>query len=517
MPDSFSRHSHLSFYEAHAHLTLKLSVVFSIFVTLVTKMFDDCEYVVDINGALDRKCLFELFRWLPFKERVKCESVCKAWKELIEEVNATKQTALSFLGEAVNSNIVQNFCTNPVHRLWKTSDVIDRSHWMPDILLVLKKVPGLKALHLRADDFAPILRDGEAEEIGKLLPKLEHFSLIDDMIGTTIFNDSLKLIKSMPNLFHLEMRFPAREGSGKTEMVQENLLITEALDIFKGNLEILSTNIPLNRFVIHFHEMPFFLHTLFFPLSANCKTLSSSCNKIRKLSLVGTALPVPGLNSFLNEGGVRGKYLRCLSIAVDSEEQLQMICHNMICLQSFHCVVNVKNLKNVGAIGQLKNLKNLFLSSWSNELLDEGLLKVFIGCRQLSSLIINGEVSDSSFKLLSDFCFFAKRIEINNGKRGDKITDASVYAFCKLEFLYSLTLYYCEVSDDAVKCLFENCKDLAYLRLTCNSKLTKDIFPHCIEFAKEKPMEKVTFVLPDRLQRYWRDFDVPRNLVMQFL
>ena len=301
-----------------------------------------------------------------------------------------------------------------------------------------------------------------------------------------------------------QLRFPVREGSGESKMIQENLLITESLEIFKGKIEILSTNVPLN--------------------SDNCRTLSNCCQKIRKLSLVGTALPAPGLNSFLNEGGVRGKYLRCLAITVDSEEQLNIICNSMICLQSFHCVVNVgngKKLRNIGAIGQLRNLKNLFLSAWSNDLLDEGLLKVFLGCRQLSSLIINGEASDKSFELLSDFSFFMKRIEINNGKlRGDKITDRSLYAFTKLEFLYSLTLYFSEVSDSAVRTLFENCKDLQSLRLTCNNTLTRNVLPLCIEFAKEKPMERLTFIFPDRLQRFWPqylEYDLPRNLDMKFM
>lgn len=126
-------------------------------------------------------------------------------------------------------------------------------------------------------------------------------------------------------------------------------------------MEILSTNVPLN--------------------SDNCKTLATCANKMRKLSLVGTSLAVPELNSFLNEGGVRGKYLRCLSIVVDSEAQLQLICDNMRALQSLHCVINTKpevRLRNVGQIGKLRSLKNLFLSSWRDALLDEALLKVIV-------------------------------------------------------------------------------------------------------------------------------------------
>lgn len=472
--------------------------------SLSRKEFDEDEEIFDPAEFLERSNFKEIIRYLPIKERVKCERVSKKWCELITEVN-NSQTSMSIMGENVNTNITQNFCTHPQHRLWKHTHIVERNDWMTDISLVLKKVPNLKALHLRADDIQPILRDDEAEKIGKLLPNLEHFSLIDDYLGVDIFNDSIKMIKEMPNLFHLEMRFPCREGSHKTEMKQENLLVTDALEIFKGNIEILSTNVPLN--------------------SDNCRTLSSQCQKIRKLSLVGTTLPVPGLNSFLKEGGVRGKYLRCLSIVVDSEEQLELICSNMICLQSFHCVVEVKEkekskMLNIGQIGKLRNLKNLFLSAWCAELLDEGLLKVFLGCRQLSSLIINGEVSDKSFKLLADFLYFIKRIEINNGKKGDHITDESVLGFSKLEYLHALNLYYCEVSDDAVKALFANCKDLTYLRLTCNTKITNNIFSNCIEFCNEKPKEKVTIVLPDRLERYWKGYvprSIPRNLVMQFL
>ena len=453
-----------------------------------------------LTDFINDASLAHILYFLSFKDRIVCERVSKKFNQVSKDVNAMKQTSLSILGENVMENIIQNFCTHPHHRIWKSTDVIERGDAMEDIENILKKVPNLKALHFRADDLTPILKDGESVKISQLCPNLEHFSLIDDMIGTNVFNDFLPLVAGMKNLFHLEVRFPAREGSGKTEMLQENLLLTEAINLFKNGLQVLSTNVPLN--------------------SDNCRILSNDCNKIRKLSLVGTALPIPGLNSFLNEGGVRGKYLRCLSTNIDTEDQLDVICKSMICLQSFQVVINHKNVRNIGSIGQLRNLKNLFISNWSNDLLDEGLLKVFIGCRQLSSLIINGEVSDSSFQLLSNFCFFMKRIEINNGKRGERITDTSLYAFARLEYLHSLTLYYCEVSDAAVKELFQNCRDLQYLRLTCNNKLTKGVFPHCIEFAQSKPKERISMVFPERLERYWPqylEYNVPNNLDMKFM
>lgn len=75
-------------------------------------------------------------------------------------------------------------------------------------------------------------------------------------------------------------------------------------------------------------------------------------------------------------------------------------------------------------------------------------------------MIINGDVGDKSFKLLSGFCQFVKRIEINNGGKidGGKITDESLTAFCRLEYLSSLTLWFSEVSDQAVIELLDKCK-----------------------------------------------------------
>lgn len=78
------------------------------------------------------------------------------------------------------------------------------------------------------------MRDGEAEDIGKLCPYLEHFSLIDDFLGVTIFNDTMKLLQEMPNVFHLELRVPVKEGCDSDPMVKENLLISEVLELFKG-------------------------------------------------------------------------------------------------------------------------------------------------------------------------------------------------------------------------------------------------------------------------------------------
>lgn len=167
---------------------------------------DEEELGPSIFEYIKEDCIGYMLMYLPFKERVKCERVSKKFKEIVEKTNATKQSTLSVIGEMVNQKgLIQNFCTHPHHRIWKETDVIERTPWLSDILSVIKRVPSLKGLHFRADDYAPILRHEEAEGIGKLLPKIEHFSLIDDMLGVNIFNDALKIIQHMPNLFHLEV------------------------------------------------------------------------------------------------------------------------------------------------------------------------------------------------------------------------------------------------------------------------------------------------------------------------
>ena len=115
--------------------------------------------------------------------------------------------------------------------------VIERSNAIEDIEIILKKVLSLKVLHLRADDLQPI--DGQSDKIGKCCPLLEHFSLI---------NDFTTLITNIKNLCHLEVRFPAREGSGKTEMLQEKLILSDAINLFRNGLQVFSTVITVEPY-----------------------------------------------------------------------------------------------------------------------------------------------------------------------------------------------------------------------------------------------------------------------------
>jgi hypothetical protein len=192
----------------------------------------------------------------------------------------------------------------------------------------------------------------------------------------------------------------------------------------------------------------------------------------------------------------------------------------MLCLKSFYCVIDVPDVYDIACIGQLKNLQHLFLSCWTKDVLDSGLVRVWIGCKELYSLIINGEVSDSSFELLSNFCCHLRRIELNNGD-GSKIADRTMYGIQKLDYLESLSIYACDASDAAVASFFENQSKrsgLNYFRIKRSKTLTKKVFPPIIDFAS-RTSGRFTVILPDRLKRFWPqylEFHVPKNLVMKF-
>lgn len=454
-----------------------------------------------INDYLNESAISRVMFFLPFRERVKCERVCKIWRKCSLEVNESKQTALCIMGETRNRNMNQNFCSSPVHRIYKLFDIIERNDRMTDIRPILKKVPNLRSLHLKADEYNPIVTSEEALDIPKLLPELEHFSFCDDRVGWNIYDDLVDTIAEMSNLIHLEFKFPVKEGTSKTEMLQENMIFKDILVTTKQNLEVLSCNVPISL--------------------SNCKTLANGCLKMRKLSLVGASIANIGLKSLMEDGSKRGRYLRSLNISVDSQEQLKTICSNMLCLHSFYCVIDDKvDISDIGVIGQLKNLTNLFLSCWTSDLLDLGLSKIFFGCRDLTSLIINGECSDRAFERLSDFCEDMRRIEINNGKEGDKITERTMYAFTKLRHLKSLSIYSCSFSDASVEAMLTDCKGLNTLCIRRNTCLTKNILPVCIDFAaNKKKKEKVYFTLPLRLKQFWPaylEYSVPSNLHMKF-
>lgn len=160
---------------------------------------------VSLSDYVNESILSRIISLLSFRERVKVERVSQAWRKASLAVNAKKQTSLSIVGSKVNKNFNQNFCSYPQHRIYKLSDIIERTGSLTDMTPIFRKVPGLKSLHLKADELEPILTTEEAAAIPTLLPELEHLSIIDDKIGGNIYDDALDIIYNLKNLIHLEV------------------------------------------------------------------------------------------------------------------------------------------------------------------------------------------------------------------------------------------------------------------------------------------------------------------------
>ena len=433
---------------------------------------------------------------LPFTDRVKCESVSKTWNSAIKEVNSSHQSSLGVIGIRSRDERLQNFCPLPSHRVDQADCVLITPSF--DITSVLRKVPNLLSLHLRCDGSANVFHDVEtSSQVGLLCPRLEHISVVDDISGPDIYDHVIPLISQLSELRHIQLRFPCKSS----HMVRENVMIRKCLDRYREKMEILSVNVPL-------HE-------------DTCAYIANFC-RLRKLSLHGTTIPMSGLVYLLERGNIRGKYIKCFNIVIDSKDQLQIITKNMVCLHSFHCVFSqfaTKSLqpKDVQSIGRLKNLRTLFLSIWTNQLIDEGLIGIALGCRQLSSLTVNAEVSDQSVKYLGSFCPLLQRLELNT-TIPELITDASIDSLIQLKQLRYLTLYYCDISDEGVHRLLSGTKDLELLSISFSHKITCKTINIMSKFAEEKPWERVTLVLPKSLNQsvHWISHDIPRNLDVCF-
>lgn len=446
----------------------------------------------DNNSSLLAKVLV----LLSFTDRIRCESVSKTWYSIIKEVNRSHQSSLGVIGVRSRNERLQNFCPQRPHRVDQSDCVSITSNF--EILPVLSKVPNLQSLHIRCDGSASVFHDVQiSAQVGLLCPQLEHISLVDDISGSDIYDHVLPIISNCTQLKHIQLRFPCKSST----MVRENFMVRKCLDKFKDQMEVLSVNVPL-------HE-------------DTCANIANFC-RLRKLSLHGTTIPMPGLVYLLERGNIRGKYIKCFNIVIDTKDQLEIITKNMVCLHSFHCVFSqfaTKHLqpKDVKAIGRLKNLRTLFLSIWTNQLIDEGLIGVALGCRQLSSLTVNAEVSDQSVKYLGSFCPLLERLELNT-TIPDLITDASIDSLLQLKQLRYLTFYYCDLSDEGIHRLLTGTKELELLSISFSRRMTCKTVDIVSRFAEEKPWERVILVLPQSLNQSfrWTDHDIPRNLEVSF-
>ncbi|KAI1293666.1 hypothetical protein HDE_06378 [Halotydeus destructor] len=445
--------------------------------------------IVDIETEL----LFTVFSFLPFSQVVKCERVCKKWHKLSVAYNASKQTCLFLISPFEVNSRPHNFCSDREHQIDENQCLVVRNAGF-DMCNVLRKCPNLKALHMRSNENV-IIREVDCEIIGMLCPLIEHLSIVDEISGIVIHGQTHRIICDLPVLRHVQLRFPA---SASTEDIWvENMVISQMLGMTAKRIEILSTNAPLDY--------------------ENALYLADECS-LTKLALHGTSMSTGNLETFVSEGNASGKLLTSLNIVIENDQQLDLVCTNMKCLTSLHCVIGYEEVESIARIGELTQLRTLFLSSWTGKAFDKKLLKVLAKSKQLRTLTVNAEVTDSSLSQIGALCPNLEHLEVELNSTASFITDKVIdSSLSELSSLKSLTFHFCDISDNGVKQLLANVsKQFRKLSINFSEKLTSKVNEICIEFAKTRSCDVISVKLP-LITKPEKVIQLPKNLTINYV
>lgn len=455
-----------------------------------------------INNILSFDSLVSIMTFLPFSTRVVCERVCKHWKEVSLTCNAANQTTIGLFSKRfdVEKSSLQPFCNDSSHKICFTNDCVfanDEDCVLP-VIGILSKCPNLKVLHFKCYEEEVFFTEG-LENLDKYCPSIEHLSMADDTRGCYIYKDTITLAKNCSYLRHLQLKFPAEGTYG---LLLENIILTKTLYMHYPTIEVLSTNLALN--------------------SDNCSILANECKRLEKLSLEGTSITLEGLALIATSPY---HSLTELNVIIEYNAQLLLISQNMDKLQSFHCIISSSDVTNIDCIGNMTGLKTLFLSIWGQKPVDDQLIEIMKGCNQLTSLTVNGEVTDSSLANLSTFCPRIETLEVAMNSDSKSLSDVTIQkGLLGLNHLKRLALYHCNVSDDGVKMLLASRNPLNYLRLTCSKNISLGIIPSFEEFSSLNTLHVFNVILPlsllDPFKQVSKDSGpqlLYPNLVLKFL
>lgn len=200
------------------------------------------------------------------------------------------------------------------------------------------------------------------------------------------------------------------------------------------------------------------------------------------------------------------QFLQVLSIVIDWVVQLNLISEFMVNLQCLRCTIANPDITSVKCLSSLTNLRKLFLSVWAKNNLDEDMIEIMRGCRKLESLTVNGEMTDKSLVLLSEFCPEIQRLELAMNSEAKDITDEAIErSLCRLPNLRYLSLRNCDVTDRGFEILITSCLNLNLVRLSTAPRLT---LPHVLMLLEREAgvssRRKIRAVMPEKLAA---DFD----------
>lgn len=426
-------------------------------------------------AGLPFDCLMLVMKILPFKDRVVCESVSRSWNVAARECHATYQTSLCIFSkkENVDKNCIQNFCDDATHQFSFERDCIyaNEDNMLP-VTDILSKCSNLQALHLKCYEEESLFMDG-IHDLASLCPRVEHLSISDDTRGCYIYKDGLTMIQGCDQLKHLQLRFPAEST---LDFLIENVILVKSLLMHADTLSNLSTNLPLNN--------------------DNCSLIANQC-RLQQLFIQGTSTTLEGLTMICTSPT---QFLQELCIVIDWDVQLNLISQFLIHLICLRCTIANSDIQSIKCLSSLSKLKKLFLSVWSSNKLDEDMIEIMRGCRQLQSLTVNGEITDTSLVRLGEFCPNMQRLEIALNSDAKGITDRTVeQGLCRLLDLRHLSLRNCDITDAAFRQLFASLPNLCFVRLSVAKNLTLDVIPLLQQYSISHCRRRIRSVLPHAL------------------
>ena len=399
---------------------------------------------MNINDLND-DCLKQVFSWLSFRDKVKCERVCKLWKLIIEEV-LTQQLTIKI------SNCFQGFKSIT-------------------LFAFLQKV-NEKCFNLKAID----LNDNEIDEksldiVFNRFHRLTKFSFKN---SETFNNSIIKVFISGKNTTNLTEIFISNQN------IDDKSLKT----ILKTCPKLKSLDVSKNEKINGKSSLQY--------LSSNIISLDiSECRYIRE----------DGFNSLVYS---KGKYLKQLRIGTYiSKKIIKSIANNLKQLTELHINAyyypKTFESQDLSSIGRLERLQHLYLHNMPPLLQNDfdspliGILKAVHNLKTLSLIVT--QISDKSLEILSKFCPKLESFEYQYSSYetvvNNELTNEGALSLCAMYNLKTLSLTGTAFDDNSVKNLLQSNQSLKYIYFSYCENITESSLKYCINFLESNSQNKL--------------------------
>ncbi|RWS11060.1 F-box/LRR-repeat protein 2-like protein [Dinothrombium tinctorium] len=404
--------------------------------------------------------LIQILQYLPLRDKLRAEMVCKQWKDAIRSLN--QRTMLLRIGES-------HFRSYKVVEKYKCDD---KEHQTLDTNCATVKctLDAVKAIR-------------RFNKIKTLAIELNHLSNLADILPT--------IGHSCSDLEHIE--FKCNEGVLTDQLMQSLLeVINEKVKHF----------ILINQYR-HFFEHSFGNESArrLFQRCPNLEMLVLDektwvdIDGLSYLPLTVTHLFIPWVpftEEILNSLSFQMHAMQSLEIGFVTDQILQLVCEFENLTTFLLRNVKIDSPKSLLLLCKLKYLKSLQIHFADYKInIDEVLLQVLNYCSQLRRFCIYGaNITDKCVSMMSQLCPQLEVIELDFGRR--KISDESIYSLFNLKTLRILTIPFTAVTDEAICDLLMHCKQLEYIDVSGCTQITKQTFDTIVMKAEKYPHKVFT-------------------------